>query len=199
MSGVKIDWGAKGFSGKGAAAAPAPGASSKGVKIDWGAKGFGKDKGKAVAVWQPQQWDKGKGWGKDKGYDWDYDWGKGKGKGKDKGYHDWDAGKGWDKGKGKGGKGKKGSGNGLREFRPEQKVWVGGVPTGHDRNALQEHMKQAGDCKIVSINKDGVGGAAYPTAEEAQNAVAMLNGSAFGGGILQVDSWTRKDGSPITN
>merc|ERR1712014_47704 len=93
---------------------------------------------------------------------------------------------GWGKGKGKGKKG-----GGLRDFAMEKKVWLGSVPDEYDRNALKEHLSQAGSCKFVSVSK-GQGGAAFATAEEAQMAIAMLSGSEFGGAVIEVDVWTKK-------
>jgi len=52
---------------------------------------------------------------------------------------------------------------------------------------LQEHCKQAGDCKNVMIGKNGSGSAAFATEEEAQGAIAILNGTAFQGYTLEVD------------
>jgi len=80
----------------------------------------------------------------------------------------------------------------LRDFKPEVKVWLGDVPDPCDRKALQEHMKQAGNCKFVHVSK-GSGGAAYATAEEATQAIATLNGSVFAGSVIQVDVWTKKE------
>ena len=54
-----------------------------------------------------------------------------------------------------------------------------------DLQELLDHMKQGGDCKFVSVS-NGQGGAAYATAEEATAAIAILNGSMFQGGIIQV-------------
>merc|ERR1711957_819219 len=95
-----------------------------------------------------------------------------------------------------------GKGNGKFTCAPDKKVWIGGLPaqesTDKDLNkALQEHMKQAGDCKFVSIGKDGSGSAAFGSAEDASNAVATLNGSSFQGSVIEVDTWTKKDGTEI--
>merc|ERR1719491_1097 len=160
------------------AARPNPHTASKQVTMGWGGKGkgFGGD-----------SWGggKSKGWGFDSWSSPMQSWGKssGKGFGKDKG-----------KGKGKG------------KFRspPENKVWVGGLPasestedaTYKDLNkALQQHFMQAGTCKNVMIGKSGSGAAAMSSPEEAANAIATLNGSTFQGHILEVDTWTKKDGS----
>merc|ERR1719498_25777 len=98
--------------------------------------------------------------------------------------------KGWGKGKGKG----------PYKCAPEKKVWIGGFPAVEQTDielnkALQQHMKQAGDCKNVSIGKAGSGSAAFATAEEAATAIATLNGSTFQGIVIEVDTWTEKDGT----
>merc|ERR1712137_1035388 len=101
------------------------------------------------------------------------DWGKGGGKDWGKGGKDW----------GKGGKNK-----GLRGFPPDVKVWIGSVsleaPGREVNKQLQEHMAQAGNCKWAEVGKSGQGGAAYATAEEAQQAIAALNGSVFNGSAI---------------
>merc|ERR550537_2169225 len=108
---------------------------------------------------------KGKGWGKSWAPVWQPMWGKGKGKGKS---------------------------GGMRDFPTEKKVWIGGAPDPCDFKALLEHMKQAGSAVFVSVSK-GQGGCAFKSAEDAQNAIATLNGSVFGGVALQVDVWTKKE------
>merc|ERR1712186_92209 len=90
------------------------------------------------------------------------------------------------------GKGKGKKGGGLRDFKPEKRVWLGGIPEEFDRKELQEHLSQAGKCIFVSVAK-GEGGAAYSSEEEAQNAIALLNGSVFGDAVIQVDVWTKKE------
>merc|ERR1719277_952533 len=96
---------------------------------------------------------------------------------------------GWDKGWGKG--------SGKRKADPEKTVWIGGLPeneASNERNkAVQEHLKQAGDCKYVRIGKTGTGAAGFSSAEEAQTAIAMLNGSTFQGSVIEVDVWTKKE------
>merc|ERR1711935_735785 len=141
--------------------------------------GGGKGKGFGGDSWGGG---KSKGWGSDSWSSPMQSWGKSFGKGFDKG-----------KGKGKG-KGKKFS------SPPQNKVWVGGLPaseaTDRDLNkALQEHFKQAGTCKNVMIGKSGSGAAAMSSPEEAANAIATLDGSVFQGHVLEVDTWTKKDGS----
>merc|ERR1719424_1348495 len=116
------------------------------------------------------------GWGKDvgKGGGWGNDFGKGDGKGKKSG--------GWSNQ----------AGEKLWDFKAEQKVWLGNIPESFDRKDLKDHMGQAGNVKLVVVNK-GQGGAAYATEEEAQAAIATLNGSIFSGNAIEVDVWTRKE------
>merc|ERR1719437_252011 len=105
-------------------------------------------------------------------------------------------------GKGKsGGKGfrRKGSTLGNRAAK-EKKVWIGGLPTIEDREKrkeaskkLQEHLKKkGGDCKFAEIWPKGVGVAIYQTEEEAQSAVAEMNGTKFRGKALEIDVWEKK-------
>merc|ERR1711879_1075819 len=95
----------------------------------------------------------------------------------------------------------KGRGKGksyLRVAKAQHKVWIGALPDGGNKKnvdlnkKLMEHMKQGGDCKYAEIKKSGMGGAVYKTAEEAQAAVAALNGSVFEGHLIQVDGWEKK-------
>merc|ERR1740121_884435 len=102
-------------------------------------------------------------------------------------------------GKGKGGGGKGKSGGGLRDFKHDVKVWIGGLPANSCSKelnmALKEHMGAAGTCSYVEVGKSGNGGAAFKTAEEAQQAITTLNGSAFQDSVIQVDVWTKKEAS----
>merc|ERR1711977_523320 len=115
---------------------------------------------------------------------------KGKGKGKGKGFKVKGKGKGKvRKGKGKGkGKGKsKGKRRSMRfvSFPAEQRVWVGGVPEDADMKAFKEHMSQVPGCKFLSVRRNGQGGVCYSSAEEAQAAIAELNGSVFEGATIE--------------
>merc|ERR1719231_1398496 len=96
------------------------------------------------------------------------------------------------KGKGKGGKGK-----GLNSAKPDCKVWIGNLPESVGWKELQEHFNQAGKTKWVEAFKKGAGkgtgGVAYGTAEDAQKAISMLNGSILSGQMIQVDVWTKKE------
>merc|ERR1711862_845555 len=104
-----------------------------------------------------------------------------------------------------GGYGGKGKGKGKRKnrlstFDQKLRVWLGGIPedlqcanpTDEGHKKLKEHLSQAGKCNFVSVTK-GQGGAAFATEEEAQNAIATLNGSTFEGATIEVDVWTKKE------
>lgn len=73
-----------------------------------------------------------------------------------------------------------------------RKCWIGNLPEGTQWKALQEHMNQAGDMasgdgirqagkttwvECFSGKGAGTGGVSYSTAEEAANAITMLNGT----------------------
>ncbi|CAL1156690.1 unnamed protein product [Cladocopium goreaui] len=91
------------------------------------------------------------------------------------------------KGFGKG----KGKGKGPR-VDPSEKVWIGGIPCLGDMGT--EHMNQVGKTKWVEVFEGkgaGTGTAAYSSAEEVAQAIASLDGSALGGGAIQVDAWVK--------
>merc|ERR1719378_86705 len=92
------------------------------------------------------------------------------------------------------GKGK-GKGKGHRDFKPDQKVWIGSIPDGITYKELHPHMKQAGNakwCEVFSGKGKGTGVACYATEAEATAAIAALNGSLLNGQAIEVDVWTKK-------
>merc|ERR550537_1700050 len=95
------------------------------------------------------------------------------------------------KGKGKGGK------SGLNKAKSDCKVWIGNLPDSAGWKELQVHFNQAGKTKWVEAFKKGAGkgtgGVAYGSAEDAQKAISMLNGSILGGQTIQVDVWNKKE------
>merc|ERR1719158_2015112 len=104
-----------------------------------------------------------------------------------------------DKGKGKGkvkGKGK-GKGKGLNAIKPENKVWIGNPDSSVSWKDLKEHFDQAGKTKWVEPftkgQGKGTGGVGYNTADEAQSAISMLNGSILGGQMIEVDVWNKRE------
>eukprot|EP00441_Pelagodinium_beii_P026115 CAMPEP_0197656274 /NCGR_PEP_ID=MMETSP1338-20131121/41114_1 /TAXON_ID=43686 ORGANISM="Pelagodinium beii, Strain RCC1491" /NCGR_SAMPLE_ID=MMETSP1338 /ASSEMBLY_ACC=CAM_ASM_000754 /LENGTH=120 /DNA_ID=CAMNT_0043232201 /DNA_START=64 /DNA_END=426 /DNA_ORIENTATION=+ len=90
----------------------------------------------------------------------------------------------------------KGGNRGQTKVDPSLKVWVGNLPTGVDWKTLETHMNQAGKTKWVESFKgkgEGTGTVVYSTAEEATNAVTMLNGSQINGQAIQVDVWVKQE------
>ena len=105
-------------------------------------------------------------------------------------------------GKGKGGKGNRGNMGMISrtaKTNPERVAWIGGLEGKTlDKEAckkLKDHIeKLAGEgCKFVSITNKGAGGAIFGSGEEAQQAIAAVNGSKFMGKTLEVDVWTKKE------
>ncbi|CAJ1354374.1 unnamed protein product, partial [Effrenium voratum] len=97
----------------------------------------------------------------------------------------------WGKGKGFG------KGKGLK-VDPALKCWIGNLADGTNWKALQEHMNQAGKTTWVecfSGKGNGTGGVSYSTAEEAANAITMLNGSLLNGQAIMVDVWVKQTAS----
>ncbi|CAE7748164.1 srp2 [Symbiodinium sp. CCMP2456] len=92
----------------------------------------------------------------------------------------------WGKGKGKG--------SGLK-VDPALKCWIGNLAEGTSWKALQDHMNQAGKTTWVecfSGKGSGTGGVSFSTAEEAANAITMLNGSLLNGQAIMVDVWVKQ-------
>mmetsp|Transcript_46220 Transcript_46220/g.81309 ORF Transcript_46220/g.81309 Transcript_46220/m.81309 type:complete len:138 (-) Transcript_46220:250-663(-) len=86
---------------------------------------------------------------------------------------------------------------GVAKKNPEKLAWIGGLDKkSYDKNLnkkLKEHMEGLGvtGCKFVNITK-GAGGAIFATEQEAQTAIATINGSSFMGKTLEADVWTSK-------
>merc|ERR1712129_30214 len=115
----------------------------------------------------------------------------------------------WGKGKGKGkGQGKNRSNMSIvsanAKKNPETVAWIGGLKEKESgtfeeyqeiNKKLKAHIvKLAGEgCKFVNITKKGQGGAVFGSEEEAQAAIAAVNGTKFMGKTLEVDVWTKKE------
>mmetsp|Transcript_57248 Transcript_57248/g.149943 ORF Transcript_57248/g.149943 Transcript_57248/m.149943 type:complete len:237 (-) Transcript_57248:44-754(-) len=93
--------------------------------------------------------------------------------------------KSWDNGKGKG-KGKK------KIQNPGKTVWIGQIPEGTEYPELLELAKSCGDAKWAEVWK-GTGAVGFATEDEAQAAIAQLNGAALGNGSILADKWGTKD------
>eukprot|EP00441_Pelagodinium_beii_P046342 CAMPEP_0197621590 /NCGR_PEP_ID=MMETSP1338-20131121/2136_1 /TAXON_ID=43686 ORGANISM="Pelagodinium beii, Strain RCC1491" /NCGR_SAMPLE_ID=MMETSP1338 /ASSEMBLY_ACC=CAM_ASM_000754 /LENGTH=257 /DNA_ID=CAMNT_0043191101 /DNA_START=67 /DNA_END=840 /DNA_ORIENTATION=- len=90
---------------------------------------------------------------------------------------------------------------GIRSFDGKCRVWIGGLPQkGEPDDALNEmlrqHMSTSGlNCVYAQVGKNGMGGAAFTNEMEAQQAIAVMNGTFFQGSIIQVDRLTKGNGS----
>merc|ERR1712232_1031318 len=107
------------------------------------------------------------------------------------------------------GKGRKNGGNmnivsGNAKKNPEVVAWIGGLKEKESgtfdefkeiNKKLKAHIvKLAGEgCKFVNITKKGQGGAVFGSEEEAQAAIAAVNGTKFMGKKIEVDVWTKKE------
>jgi len=91
--------------------------------------------------------------------------------------------------------------DGPKELLPDipRMVYVGNIPWRVQWQDLKDHMKQAGTVEFTRIltldgtewgRSRGVGYVRYSTEEEAQNAVATLNGTELMGRTITVDPWT---------
>merc|ERR1719203_1109862 len=106
-------------------------------------------------------------------------------------------------GEGKGSFGGNGFGGGGGRFKvkPENAaatVWLGNLPPGITSDEIKANFGSAGTVKVVELIKQGKEGFAwFASPEEAQNAIAMFNGSAINEQLIQVDPWTKteKDGN----
>eukprot|EP00427_Karlodinium_veneficum_P000053 CAMPEP_0169163686 /NCGR_PEP_ID=MMETSP1015-20121227/58409_1 /TAXON_ID=342587 /ORGANISM="Karlodinium micrum, Strain CCMP2283" /LENGTH=147 /DNA_ID=CAMNT_0009236023 /DNA_START=53 /DNA_END=496 /DNA_ORIENTATION=- len=110
----------------------------------------------------------------------------------------------WGKGGGKGGGGKGRGNNGMiirtAKADPSKVVWIGGlgdkIKDKEGNKKLKDHFEKLGaPVKFVNITSKGEGGAIFGSAEEAQVAIASVNGTQFMGKTLEVDVWTKKEKS----
>mmetsp|Transcript_11559 Transcript_11559/g.20474 ORF Transcript_11559/g.20474 Transcript_11559/m.20474 type:complete len:130 (+) Transcript_11559:57-446(+) len=94
----------------------------------------------------------------------------------------------------------KGKGKGpmkLWHFHGDKRVWIGGLPQKGARDEtlnkqLKEHMSSSGlSCIFAEVGKNGMGGAAFKTEDEAKQAITAMNGTMFEGSIIQVDVLTK--------
>jgi len=93
----------------------------------------------------------------------------------------------------KGGGKVKATGPSLKDFEADQKVWVGNLPESATINEIKEHFGLiGGTVKFAAIMKGGTGGVAFETAEQAAEAIIVLNNSGFGDQAIQVDVWSGK-------
>jgi len=98
---------------------------------------------------------------------------------------------------------KKGKGKGKGKVANEQldklqpldasvKIWVAGLDENVSWKKVAQHFKEIGKAK-VALMKSGKACVAFETADEADNAIASLNGSDMGGKTIEVDVWTQRE------
>jgi len=91
-------------------------------------------------------------------------------------------------GMGGGGKGKsKGKGKSVHGDKSCM-IYVGNLARGVEWQELKDHCKQVGTVEFVNVNGKS-GQVRFATEEEAQNAIAQLNGSELMGKTITVDVW----------
>ncbi|CAJ1401108.1 unnamed protein product [Effrenium voratum] len=76
-------------------------------------------------------------------------------------------------------------------------LYVAGVPKDAEWQELKDHMRQAGEVEYCELlysdwgQPRGIGFVRFKTEEDAQNAIATMNGTCMGGGkCLKVEPWT---------
>mmetsp|Transcript_12360 Transcript_12360/g.27111 ORF Transcript_12360/g.27111 Transcript_12360/m.27111 type:complete len:217 (-) Transcript_12360:26-676(-) len=89
------------------------------------------------------------------------------------------------------GKGGNGKGSPLRVQDPEKTVWIGGLPPNTHFKELLTFAQQVGPAKWAEC-RGSTAAIGYPSAQDAQTAMATLNGAPFKGASLQADKWTGK-------
>merc|ERR1711937_1120930 len=96
------------------------------------------------------------------------------------------------------GKGNMGMIGRTAKSNPEKVVWIGGlgdkIKDKEGNKKLKDHFEKLGaPLKFVNITFKGEGGAIFGSEEEAQAAIAAVNGTKFMGKTLEVDVWTKKE------
>jgi len=99
----------------------------------------------------------------------------------------------WGKSFGKGWGKSKGKGKGKFTCKPDRKVWIGGLSKEVTRGKLVHHFKETVKPAIVEIMGKGSACISFKTAEDAETAISVLNGSELEGKSIEVDVWTKKE------
>merc|ERR1712151_1258902 len=89
----------------------------------------------------------------------------------------------------------------LAKIDASRKVWVGGLNEGTTWKQLEEHFKDVAKPSVTEIMRKGKACLAFKTEDDAQSAIASLNGTELKGSVIEVDVWTqkeRKDKADIT-
>lgn len=82
----------------------------------------------------------------------------------------------------------------LGQIDAANKVWIGSLPDGTTWKDVLTHFEESG-CKptIAEMLGRNTACAAYKTSEEAETAIATVNGTDLGGATIEVDVWTQKE------
>lgn len=92
--------------------------------------------------------------------------------------------------------GEKGGESIIRSIDASLKVWVGNLPSSVEKPDVQAHFESAGQVQCTELMPRGTACIAYQSAEDAANAIALLNASSLGDQEIQVDVWETKGPPP---
>jgi len=86
----------------------------------------------------------------------------------------------------------------LGKIDADHKVWVGGLSKAVTWKKLEKHFEESGGVKpqVTEIMNKGTACCAFKDADEAQSAIASMNGSELEGKSIEVDVWTAKEKTP---
>jgi len=83
----------------------------------------------------------------------------------------------------------------LNKIDADRKVWIGGLVKNVTWKTLEKHFVETCGTKpaVTEVLPRGAGCCAFKTAEDAQTAIATVNGSEINGKVIEVDVWTQKE------
>lgn len=88
-------------------------------------------------------------------------------------------------------KGESGKGRRTRVPEPAKAVWIGNLTEGTTKEELLDMAMQVTDAKWAEVFR-GTGAIGYASPEEAEAAIAALDGMELRGSAIQADTWTKK-------
>merc|ERR1712232_325862 len=81
----------------------------------------------------------------------------------------------------------------LAKIDASRKVWVGGLNENTTWKQLEAHFKDVAKPSVTEIMRKGKACLAFKTEDDAQSAIASLNGTELKGNVIEVDVWTQKE------
>merc|ERR1712183_623082 len=81
----------------------------------------------------------------------------------------------------------------LAKIDASRKVWVGGLNESTTWKQLEAHFKDVAKPSVTEIMRKGKACLAFKTEDDAQSAIASLNGTELKGSVIEVDVWTQKE------